>query len=44
MGVAAIEAILNSNIVFCTLHNTAEAIIKLTGEPVLPFIDLGERP
>tara|TARA_R110000765_G_scaffold389130_1_gene481533 strand:- start:338 stop:1330 length:993 start_codon:yes stop_codon:yes gene_type:complete len=43
-GVAAIEAILNSNIVFCTLHNTAEAIIKLTGEPVLPFIDLGKDP
>ena len=43
-GVAAIEAILNSNIVFCTLHNTAEAIIKLTGEPVLSFIDLGKDP
>jgi hypothetical protein len=43
-GVAAVEAILNSNIVFCTLHNTVEAIIKLTGEPVLPFIDLGKDP
>ena len=40
-GVAAIEAILNSNIVFCTLHNTHEAILKLTGEPILPFVDLG---
>ncbi len=43
-GVAAVEAILNSNIVFCTLHNTTEAIIKLTGDPVLPFIDLGKDP
>ena len=40
-GVAAIEAILNSNIVFCTLHNTHEAILKLIGEPILPFVDLG---
>tara|TARA_R110000822_G_C15221180_1_gene484259 strand:- start:41 stop:1033 length:993 start_codon:yes stop_codon:yes gene_type:complete len=43
-GVAAIEAVLNSNIVFCTLHNTHEAITKLTGEPVLPFVDLGVDP
>ena len=43
-GVAAIEALLNSNIVFCTLHNTHEAIIKLTGENVLPFVDLGTDP
>jgi hypothetical protein len=43
-GVAAIEAILNSNIVFCTLHNTHEAILKLTGELVLPFIDLEKNP
>lgn len=40
-GVAAIEAILNSNIVFCSLHNTHEAVIKLTGDPILPFVDLG---
>jgi|TARA_B110000495_G_scaffold199055_1_gene211844 hypothetical protein len=43
-GVAAIEALLNSNMVFCTLHNTHEAITKLTGEPILPFIDLGTDP
>jgi hypothetical protein len=43
-GVAAIEALLNSNLVFCTLHNTHEAITKLTGEPILPFVDLGTTP
>ena len=43
-GVAAVEAIFNSNLVFCTLHNSIEAMIKLTSEPVLPFIDLGTNP
>tara|TARA_R100000908_G_scaffold64669_3_gene49374 strand:- start:1690 stop:2682 length:993 start_codon:yes stop_codon:yes gene_type:complete len=43
-GVAAIEAVLTSNIVFCTLHNTHEAIVKLTGEPILPFVDLETDP
>ena len=43
-GVAAVEALLNSNLVFCTLHNTHESITKLTGESILPFVDLGTDP
>jgi len=40
-GVAAIESLFQSNLVFCSTHSVADAILKLTGKYELPIINLG---
>jgi hypothetical protein len=42
-GVAAVEAFLRSNLVFCTTHNTVDAIFKLTGSYNIPIINLTQN-
>lgn len=39
-GVAAVEAFLRSNLVFCTTHNTSTSIYKLTNKYDLPIVTL----
>lgn len=39
-GVAAVEAFLRSNLVFCTTHNTNTSIYKLTGKYDIPMVTL----
>jgi hypothetical protein len=39
-GVAAVEAFFRGNLVFCTIHNTSQALHKLTGGNEIPIVPL----
>jgi len=43
-GIASLEALFNSNIVFCTVNNCFDSIVKTTGKDEIPIVDLSTDP
>tara|TARA_B100001094_G_scaffold274093_1_gene280858 strand:- start:10729 stop:11733 length:1005 start_codon:yes stop_codon:yes gene_type:complete len=43
-GIASLEALFNSNIVFCTVNNCFDSIVKITGKDEIPIVDLSTDP
>lgn len=43
-GIAAVEAFFRSNLVFCTTHNSTDAVYKLTNKHEIPIVSLPQPP